>query len=360
MSRFRVSGLLLSTLLVLPVVAAAADQQRDESGSPGAEGESGQTPFWSFAWVSDLHLDASRLQSMARAFHYIDAELKPHFVLLTGDNNAHADPPADPDHPAPLGVRRQRFLKAFLEQHLKRPYVLVTADNWTEGFDTVFGPHQSSFDCGGLHFLLLDPDRVHHGSGFEGLSVFDETTWEWICRDLDRNRDRPTIVALHEPVHPPTFLDAPRLRELLDRHSQVVAVLQGHLHRDWEFHRRGTTYLVAPSLGSPRSPAMKLVHVYPEGLVVRTISDSQANGCFEMTSRRQRIEIPPSLRSRLGQPSSPDFVPAQYRSVPAHPIVDDPALAARAGELLKNSVQMLWPWTSPAAQPRSPDDLPGP
>jgi len=344
MSRFRVSGLLLSTLLVLPAVAAAADQQTDESGSSGAEGDSGRAPLWSFAWVSDMHLDASRLQSMARAFHYIDAELKPHFVLLTGDNNAHADPPSDPRCPEPLGVRQQRFLKAFLEQHLKRPYVLVTADNWTEGFDTVFGPHQSSFDCGGLHFLLLNPDRVHHGSGLEGLSVFDETTWEWIRQDLDRNRDKPTIVALHEPVHPPTFLDAPRLRELLDRHPQVVAVLQGHLHRDWEFHRRGTTYLVAPSLGSPRSPAMKLVHVYPDRLVVRIISDSQANGGFEMTGRGQRIEIPQALRGWLSKPSGPDFVPAQYSCVPAHPIVDDPALAARAGELLKNSVQMLWPW----------------
>ncbi len=343
MSRFREWGLLLSSLLVLPAVAAAADENQ-AAGLSGAEGGAGKPPLWSFVWLSDMHLDGSRLETMARTLRYIDAELKPHFVLLTGDNNAHADPPADPHHPEPLGVRRQRFLKAFLEEHLKRPYVLVTADNWTEGFDTVFGPHQSSFDCGGLHFMLLDPDRVHHGSRYEGLSVFEETTWEWIRWDLDRNHDKPTIVALHEPVHPPTFLDAPRLRGLLDRYPNVVAVLQGHLHVDWEFHRQGTTYLVAPSWGCSRPSAMKLIHVHPEGLVVRTICYSQANDRLEMTSHCQRIEIPPSLRGRLSEPSRPGFVAAEYSCVPAHAIVDDPSLAARSGELLKNSVEMLWPW----------------
>jgi hypothetical protein len=300
-------------------------------------------------------------------------------VLLTGDNNAYAAPSADWRRPEPPGVRQQRFLKAFLEEHLKPPdirdqpvggnsasilgrcgstasaaaqppYVLVTADNWTEGFDQVFGPHQSSFDCGGLHFLLLDPDRVHHGSGFEGLSVFDERTWEWLRRDLERNRDKPTIVALHEPLVPPTFLDAPRLRALLDRHPQVVAVLQGHLHVDLEFRRNGTAYLVAPAVGRTPAPALKLVQVDPAGLRVRTIRDSEAKGRFEMTSRSQEITIPETLRGRLHRPPEARFVKAHYDCVPAHPIVDDPALAARAGELVANAFETLWPVKPPAAR----------
>ena len=169
-------------------------------------------------------------------------------------------------------------------------------------------------------------------------------TWEWIRRDLDRNRDKPTIVALHEPVHPPTFLDAPRLRGLLDRHPHVVAVLQGHLHVDLEFRRHGTTYLVAPSLGWTPSPAMKLVQVYPAGLVVRTIRDSQANGRFEMTSRCQEIAIPEIAPRPAAQASRCSSCEGQLRlrSGPPHRGRSRPG--GPAGELLTNAVEMLWPW----------------
>jgi hypothetical protein len=87
-------------------------------------------------------VDGSRLEYIAQAMRHIQTELKPHFVLLTGDNNALAAPSADTRHRASLRVRQQRFLEAFLDEHLKTPYVLVTADNWVEGFDQVFGPHQ--------------------------------------------------------------------------------------------------------------------------------------------------------------------------------------------------------------------------
>lgn len=359
----------LSVLLLTLLVPATAPVVAQEQPPPGtvaepalrggttpvppqpeptaAEEAAEKTPLWSFVWLSDMHLDGTRLESMAKCLHYIDAELQPHFVLLTGDNNAHADPPADPSRPEPLGVRQQRFLKAFLEEHLKRSFVLITGDNWRDGFDQVFGPHQFSFDCGGLHFMLLDPDRVHHGAGLEGLSVFEEKTWEWMRQDLDRHRDQATIVAIHEPVIPPTFLDAPRLLRLLDRYPNVVAVLQGHLHIDLEFQRDGTLYLVAPSLGRSPSPALKVLDVHPEGLVVRTVADAQAQGRWELTSRRQKIAIPPALRGRLGKPSGPRFVAAEYSYVPAHPIVDDPALAPRAGELFTNALEMLLPAKSP-------------
>lgn len=87
---------------------------------------------------------------------------------------------------------------------------------------------------------------------------------------------------------------------------------------------------------------MKLVHVYPEGLIIRTIVDSQAQGDFKITSRCQQIPIPATLRGRLHKPPDERLVKADYDYVPATPIVDDPALAARAGEAFENAVQMLW------------------
>jgi hypothetical protein len=343
--------------LVFLLVAVAAKSTAEEPGSAAntrpadrlAEtpdwAKTTEPPLWSFVWVSDMHLDGSLLEYEAKAMHYIQAELKPHFVLLTGDNNAQAAPPAEAQHPESLGVRQQRFLKAFLDEHLKTPYVLVTADNWVEGFDKVFGPHQYSFDCGGLHFMLLDPDRMYHGapSGpeYEGLSVFEKSTWDWIRQDLERHRQTPTIVALHEPICPPTFLDAPPLRALVEHNSNVVAVLQGHLHVDMDRRVKGIAYLVAPALGKPPAKAVKLVQVYPRGLVVRTIHYDEAGGRFEMLGRRQAIEIAQPLRDKLSVPAGPGFSKTGYDAVPAHPIVIDPALASRAGELMKNAVNYL-------------------
>lgn len=329
-------------------VRAATHDKQPENGSSAAGSESlpdwakaDRQPLWSFAWVSDMHLDGSRLEYTAKAFRHIDSELKPHFVLFSGDNNAQPAPPADPEKPESMGVRQQRFLKSFLQEHLKAPYVLITADNWTEGFNEVFGPHQYSFDCGGLHFILLDPDRVYHGRGFEGLSAFNKTTWEWLKRDLDRNRESPTVVALHEPICPATFLDARALRNLLNRYPNVVAVLQGHLHVDIDRRRDGRAYLTCPSLGKPPVRGMKLVQVHPEGLVLRTVVYKPSDDRFEMTDRRQCIEIPKPLGERLAAPGGPKFVMSRYDAVPAHPIVSDPTLVLRMGELFMEAANSM-------------------
>ena len=189
------------------------------------------------------------------------------------------------------------------------------------------------------------PTAGRPAMNIEGFTAFNESTWDWIRRDLDRNRRQPVVVAIHEPVCPLTFLDARRLRDLLDRYPNVFLVLQGHLHVDLEFHRNGTTYLVAPALGKTPSPAMKLVNVYPEGLVVRTIPYKKADGRFEMTDRRQTIEIPKSLRGGLAKPSGAGFVKANYDCVPPHPFVEDPALAKRSriGEFMRNAADFLLP-----------------
>jgi hypothetical protein len=337
-------SLLLTACVAPAAVAAEKVTDADSSGKTKALPawvDVSRRPLWSFAWVSDMHMDGSRLDYIAKAFRYIDTVMKPHFVLFNGDNNAQPAPPKDPSKPEPLGERQQLFLKTFLHGHLKSPYVLITMDDWTEGFDKVFGPHQYSFDCGGLHFILLDPDRFYHGPGFEGLSVFDKRTWQWLEQDLERNRKLPTLVALHEPIYPATFLDAKPLRRLLNRYPNVVAVLQGHLHVDIERRREGRTYLVCPSLGVPPARSMKQVHVYPEGLVLRTVAYRQSDDRFEMTDRVQCIEIPKPLRDGLAAPTGPKFVQAHYSAVPAHPIVSDPSLAIRVGELISQAAETI-------------------
>lgn len=327
--------------------AVAADRQATHGPAaiaaesrPASTGPSRQ-PLWTFAWLSDMHIGTARPEFIAKALKSIDA-LKPHFLLITGDNNFLEAAPANPDRPESLGLRRQRFLKVFLHEHLKTPYVLIPGNNWPEEFDKVFGPKQYSFDCGGLHFTILDADRAYRGpkgANIEGFTAFNKSTWDWTRQDLQRSRRQPVVVALHEPIYPITFLDARPLRELLDRYPNVFLVLQGHLHVDLEFHRNGKTYLVAPALGKTSAPAMKLVNVYPEGLSVRTIRFNKTSDRFEIADREQEVAIPESLRRQLVKPSGEGFVRASYDSVPAHPFVEDSTLANRSlfSELLRNA-----------------------
>jgi len=144
------------------------------AGTSAAEPTDQKTPLWSFAWVTDMHLDDSLLDYTAGAFRHIDEQLKPHFVVITGDNNAIAPPPTDPKHPEPQATRRQLFLKDYLGKNLKTPYAIIPGDNWPEDFDRVFGPRQYSFDCGGLAEGFLPPAGRESCPGEEVLPRFFE------------------------------------------------------------------------------------------------------------------------------------------------------------------------------------------
>ncbi len=174
-----VIGLLAASVLGTAMPCAAQRRQNKKNGTSVAErvgrltawfapkvrqrapdwAQTERPPLFTFAWISDLHLDASRLEFIAKALGYIDRELKPDFVMITGDNNAHPAPVTDPQRPEPLALRRQKFFRTYLDKHLKTPCVIMPGDNWPHDFEKVFGPAQYSFDYGGLHFLFTSPDR---------------------------------------------------------------------------------------------------------------------------------------------------------------------------------------------------------
>lgn len=330
------SGLFLTGLYTSLLILAFVFPHSVSAENPASKSA---PTLWTFAWVSDMHMNGSNLDYLTGAMHFIDRELKPNFVLITGDNNYQPAPPANPDEA--ISLRRQRFLKSFLKKNLKAPYVIIPGDNWPADFEKVFGPRQFSFNFGGMHFLLLAPDRAYTATHQEGLTVFDPATKQWIRRDLEKNKSRPTIVAIHEPIHPPTFLDAPPLRTLLAGYPNVFAVLQGHLHVDQQYSADGKTYLVAPALGVKPNPAMKLVRVSPSALTVHTISYNVKNRRFKKQPGALTIQIPQPLRRELTRPKNSKFVQANYNSLPAKPQVQDPELQKRLNEVMRNSMMYL-------------------
>ena len=297
----------------------------------------GRKPLFRIAWLSDMHLDGTRASMIAAALAHVDARIKPDFVLITGDNNA----TPSSDAKKSTGRRRQEFLKTFMQKHLKTPYAIIPGDNWPQDFEKVFGSRQYSFDHGGVHFLMSSLDRGSGGKS-EGLTVFDDKTWAWMKSDLEKNRDKPVVFALHEPVFPPTFLDAPRLWDLLKKYPNVVACFHGHIHADMEFQTRGEKgpgpkSILCPALGPGRPPAMKEVRVFRDIFVIRTIEAAVAGPepLFRYADKWQRVDIPKSLRGCIAEPMDVKPFSKNYSARAPEAFVEDASLKARLPELFK-------------------------
>ncbi|MBD2462306.1 3',5'-cyclic-AMP phosphodiesterase [Oscillatoria sp. FACHB-1407] len=107
-----------------------------------------------------------------------------------------------------------------------------------------------SFQAGGWSFVLLDSAVAGQTDG--ALSV---ETLAWLEAQLEAERDRPTLVALHHPPLPiaSEWMDRIGLQnpadlfQVLDRHPQVKVVVFGHIHQAFEADRNGVKYLGVPS-----------------------------------------------------------------------------------------------------------------
>ncbi len=324
-------------------------------------------PLFSFAWLTDMHLDGSNQNRMQQTLQWIRQELNPTFLLLTGDNSALVAPGPGGTDPAGRNLRRQQYLQHWLATHWNGPYAIIPGDNWPAGFERVFGPRQYRLDCGGLHLLMLAPDAIHHGAGLEGLSAFDPETLDWLRKDLETYRDYPTLVAIHEPIYPPSFVDAPVLRKLIQQFPQVIGILQGHLHIDMELRDGRQVYLVGPAVGPGQPPAFKQLWVYRHALILRTAELDQQSGQWRLGEKWQKIDIPQPLQKVLhpvelnrqneqggrGKDGGSEWaggrswpgreMPLQMVSFrPPRAVRDDPSLARRAGQLLEAIRQFLW------------------
>jgi len=316
-----------------------------------------EPPLFTFAWLSDLHMTKASMERTRRAFEYIDVELRPFFVVFTGDNNAYAPAEASAASTHTRPYRLHKFFRRFLEEHLKSPAVVLPGDNWGQDFEKVFGPFQFGFDVGGMHFLFASLD--YEARGVEGAGGFDESTWAWIQEDLTRNLDRPTIFMMHETILPPSFPEAVRLRRLLDASPNVIAACTGHLHLDLEFDLDRVKYFVGPAVGPHPRHGFKHALVYRNRVVLRTIEYEADRARYAPTMKFQKIDIPEPLRNALRKPSGA-FRKERYAFVADHPRRHDPELRRRQSEtataLTRFGVELAWRKLGKAAPfPKTPE-----
>jgi hypothetical protein len=107
-----------------------------------------------------------------------------------------------------------------------------------------------SFDHGDFHFVILDAcfrqDGVPYGrSNFTWTDTdIPASQREWLRRDLTVAR-KPTIVFVHQRLDVAdnyAVKSAPEVRAILERAGNVLAVFQGHYHRNAYLHIGGIHY----------------------------------------------------------------------------------------------------------------------
>ena len=235
-----------------------------------------------FVQITDVHLAPRWKPYLLKACSFVNERVKPVFVVVTGDNAGTSS------------LAGQKRFHQILTESLQAPFFVIRGDNWPRNFVEVFGSFQWSFDCGGLRFIAsgLDVD-------VEGLGVghFLPATKTWLAGEISRAADRPVIYFQHENIQPPTFLDASHLDKLFEASSNVLLTMSGHLHADIESKTGRVLHLVAPAVGPHRTHGFKVVEVYTDQIVVRTVEYS--GDAYDYVHKYQRVLIPAKLRGKM-------------------------------------------------------------
>jgi len=237
-------------------------------------------PIFRFAQITDIHMHDALPPYLIEALKFIDSEVHPAFVAITGDNAGNS------------AVERQQFLKNLLDKNLKAPCYIIRGDNWARNFSKVFGSTRYAFECGGIRFVFtgLDHDDEGHGIGY-----FAEDTWAWMKKEFQPETDMPVILLMHENVWPPDFSDAGKMDRILEASPCVAATLTGHLHPDVEFKFGRVKHICAPKFGQTGRYPFKVYEVHERHIAARSIE--WQDGRFRIVEKYQKIDLPFPIKS---------------------------------------------------------------
>ncbi len=295
--------------------------------------ETETTPLFTVAWLSDLHIADDESENLVRAAcRLVREELKPDLTFITGDNCGLPEKYLKEHPEKSLDLRRQLWLKNFLDKELPCKYVLIPGDNWPWEFDQVFGVEKRSFTWAGFHFIFLTPD--YQAVGKEGCLTFAEDTLTWFREQINANREKPTFLLMHEPIWPPCFLDAPKIRSMVDANEQILGVLGGHLHLDLEFSSKHWKQWCCPAIGRSHRPAFKLLHFYRKQVLMTSYEWQAENRTFAQAPKWQKIEVPEIWQKNLpSEGPEKGFVMENLQEMAPRPRQKNPQLAERFVEL---------------------------
>lgn len=209
-----------------------ADGEFDFSLKPAPEKDSSE---FTFAQITDVHLDADHLSD----FNEIIAELNrlsPDFVVATGDLVARGDKAAVAEAEEWFNMYREAIAQLDMPvfntvgNHdvvgINRDDVAETDPGYGKDlFISLFGPSYYSFDWGGYHCVVLDPNDMVEGQQLYQISAVQ---LQWLEEDLKLRKESPLLVFYHEPTV--TWRNRDAALDTLEQHD--TSMFCGHLHQD--------------------------------------------------------------------------------------------------------------------------------
>lgn len=136
-----------------------------------------------------------------------------------------------------------------------------------------------SFDHKKVHFIVLDGNFTKEGIPYEKGnfdwtdSFIPEEQLAWVKEDLQQTA-LPTIVFAHQlldDVDDPKYCvhNAGAVREVLDESDKVLAVFQGHRHKERYNKMKSTHYCTLPAMvdySGLENNSFSIIEVYQDGL----------------------------------------------------------------------------------------------
>lgn len=215
-----------------------------------------QKPF-TFVLISDIHFGADKLHNgfckklSSRALslvrymvNRINSELRPSFVVQLGDAIEDEDVETDEENYSTI-------IEAFKPLTMPVYNVVGNKEQVNLGLDQIgallnYPKPYYSFDSGDYHFAVL-----FSLSRSEGEISIDEAQLKWLEADLSLTKKK-TVIFLHHPLDdqdlsesfwfegkPELCFVAERVpvREVIAKSGKVIAVFNGHVHRNnLQFH----------------------------------------------------------------------------------------------------------------------------
>jgi len=217
---------------------------------------------------------------LEKTIEYINSQIKPDFVIHTGDISDRGD------------LSNLTRAKVLLDR-LNCPYYPVMGDHDLGGYSysnfnrfdcnyiKVFGQRNYSFNYQDWHIIIL------------GIYPDDEEL-NWLRKDLSENAEKPIILATHRLVIADEFtlwlakkhlgveLLMPRAEEvlkILKEYSNIKLVLSGHCHSNFRWKRSGIDFISTAAL-SEVPHQFKLFQVYPDKITMTLFTADTAEDIF--------------------------------------------------------------------------------
>ncbi|MFA6448330.1 MAG: metallophosphoesterase [bacterium] len=188
-------------------------------------------------WRSDIFL------ATINSLKFMQDTLKPDFVVYLGDAiSGEGTQPITEQQSFDL---TQAFIKD-VGDNLTIPHYNVWGNHDGPNFPKIYGYKNKSFRFGDYFFFLMGIELTNYWSG-----VGKFTDWKYFENSLKENSGAASFVFIHEPIFPPTFENALKVKQVISKYPQIKFIFQGHTHTEQIDRAKSAVYITCAAFHKP-------------------------------------------------------------------------------------------------------------